>query len=210
MVPQLAKRVRRRLFWPPEVPQRFRPAFRALEPGAVAIDAGANVGLYTVPMAERGAVVYAFEPNPWAYAVLAERFARTPNVRSIRSAVSDRDGTARLYLHEDARVDPLAASVGSSLVAGKGNVRVETYVEVETVSLEAFVTSLGHRVALLKLDVEGAEIPILTQLLDTGRIAEIDNILVEMHDRRVSELRAAGAELRRRLSAHPNVRLDWD
>jgi FkbM family methyltransferase len=207
-----AKRVRRRLLWPPEVPRRFRPAFRALGPGSIAIDCGANVGLYTALMAERGAEVYAFEPNPEAFAVLDRRFARVGTVRCLRQAVSNRDGTARLYLHEDAADDPVRWSVGSSLVAAKGNVRSDTFVEVETVDLDAFVESLGRRIALLKLDVEGAELAVLRRLIDSGRISLVDHVLVEMHDLRVPELRAEGEGLRRTIEQQGlhHVRLDWD
>jgi FkbM family methyltransferase len=207
-----ARRVRRRALWPPEVPRRFRPAFRALEPDTIAIDCGANVGHYTALMAERGAEVYAFEPNPDAFAVLEKRFADAANVRCLRQAVSDRDGTARLYLHEDAADDPVRWSVGSSLVASKGNVRPDRFVEVETIDLDAFVAGLGRRVRLLKLDVEGAELPVLRRLLETGRISLADRVLVEMHDLRVPELEAGGAELRRAIERGGlrHVSLDWD
>jgi FkbM family methyltransferase len=209
---EAAKGARRRLLWPAEVPRRFRPAFRALRPGSVAIDCGANVGRYTALMAERAGEVYAFEPDPAAFAVLERRFAGVANVRCLRQAVSDRDGSARLYLHEDAAEDPVRWSVGSSLVAAKGNVREDTFVEVETVDLDAFVARLGRRVALLKLDVEGAELPVLRSLLGSGRIALVDHVLVEMHDLRVPELRAEGEELRREIERQRlrHVRLDWD
>jgi FkbM family methyltransferase len=126
--------------------------------------------------------------------------------------VSDRAGTARLYLHVDAARDPLRWSVGSSLVAAKGNVRADTFVDVETIDLDAFLESLGRRIALLKLDVEGVEIPILRKLLAFGRIDLVDHLLVEMHDRRVPELEKDGEELRRLVAERglSHVRLDWD
>jgi FkbM family methyltransferase len=210
MISELARRIHRRIVWPPDVERRFRPVFRALGPGSIAIDGGANVGLYTWAMAERGATVYAFEPNPTAFAVLKERMKNKPRVTCLQQAIADEDGTARLYLHWQHAQDPVGLSVSSSLLAEKGNVERESFIAVETIDLAAFIASLGQRIALLKLDVEGAEIRILRRLLDTGRIDQIDHLLVEMHDgRQVPTLKGAGADLRHRLRDYPHVHLDW-
>lgn len=186
-------------------------AFRALGPGSVAIDCGANVGVYTALMAERGATVYAFEPNPHAFAVLSERFAQRANVHCSDAAVSDRTGRAPLFLHRDSATEPLRSSTGSSLLATKPNVSPDRMVEVETIDLDAFVRGLGRRIALLKLDVEGVEIAILRRLLETGTVDLIDAVLVEMHDERIPSLLEEGRDLRAALAARGarHVRLDW-
>ena len=48
-----------------------------LKAGDIALDCGANVGKITVPMAQTGAAVYAFEPNPHAFAKLKEQLIIT-------------------------------------------------------------------------------------------------------------------------------------
>src|SRR5262245_52901688 len=137
----------------------LRDATRSLRAGSVAIDCGAHVGNVTAAFSATGARVVAFEPNPEAFAALRERFERVDNVRLVNAAVSDRDGRARLYLHRSAAEDQVKWAVGSSLYAAKGNVDADRSVEVETVDLDGVIRELG-RVDLLKLDVEGAEIPI--------------------------------------------------
>ena len=196
---------------PPELPRRFRSAFRALGPDSVAVDCGANVGTYTALMVERGAAVYAFEPNPHAFEVLAARFAGLENVHCANAAVLDRDGRASLYLHRDASTDPLRTSTGSSLLAAKGNVSVENAIDVQLVDLDSFIRGLGRRVTLLKLDVEGVEVAILRKLLETGTIDLLDAVLVEMHEAQIPALRQEAAELRADLARRgaTNVRLDW-
>ena len=196
---------------PPELPRRFRASFRALGPDSVAIDCGANVGTYTALMVDRGATVYAFEPNPHAFDVLAARFAGLENVYCANAAVSDRGGRASLYLHRDAKEDPLRTSTASSLLAAKGNVSVENAIDVQLVDLDAFIRGLGRRVTLLKLDVEGVEVAILRRLLETGTIDLLDAVLVEMHEARIPALREEAAVLRAELARHgaTNVRLDW-
>ena len=206
-----ARRLARRIVGPRGAPPRLRTALRSLGPGTIAIDCGANVGSYTAYMTERGARVYAFEPNPHAFAVLERTFAGAPNVECRGQAVSDRAGTARLYLHAQAEEDQVLWSVGSSLVASKGNVAA-SYVDVETIDLDAFIAGLDRPVTLLKLDVEGAELAILGRLLDSGRLAAIEHVLVEMHDTRIPALREEGAALRARLAdaGLRNIWLDWD
>lgn len=163
---RLAAPMRRRIR-----PTRIERRVTALDlrPGDVAIDCGASVGHVVAAFAGAGAFVHAFEPDPSAFAVLAERFGDAPNVRLHRRAVLDRAGTARLYLHVDAARDPVGASVRSSVLPFKGNVDPETYVEVEAVGLSDFVLELERPVKVVKIDVEGAECPIVHRLLDTGR-----------------------------------------
>ena len=111
--------LRRRLR--PSALERRIAAF-GLARGDVAIDCGANIGNVTSQLARGGATVHAFEPNPDAYAVLERRFERTETVHLHPQAVLDRAGVARLYFHVDAVHDPVGASIGSSMLAFKGNV----------------------------------------------------------------------------------------
>jgi len=177
----------------------------------VAVDCGANVGRVTALLAARGAEVYAFEPNPYAFDVLSARFASSPRVHCLAKAVATRSGTARLHLHVDALSDQLTWSTASSLLASKPNVDPSTFVDVQTVDLDAFLAGLDRPVRVLKLDVEGAEIEILERLLETGRLGAVEHVLVEMHDRRIPGLEERGSALRERLTApaYHHVHLDW-
>jgi FkbM family methyltransferase len=193
------------------VPRRFRDVFRDVRAGEVAVDCGAHVGRVTAVLAERGAEVYAFEPNPHAFAVLTERFAGTPAVHCVPKAVSTVDGRAPLYLHALSSENPVGRATGSSLLSTKGNVDPANAVEVETVDLDRFVAELGRPVALLKLDIEGMELQVLRRLTETGTLGRIRHVVVEMHDRAAGGGRTPeGAEVRALLEPHRHVRLDWD
>jgi FkbM family methyltransferase len=190
-----------------------RIAAVGLRPGDLAIDCGANVGNVTAVLARTGAHVHAFEPNPHAFSVLAERFGDAPNVELHDRAVLDRGGAARLHLHVDAEHDPLRGSVASSVLPFKGNVDAENYVQVEAVDLSEFVLGLGRPVKLVKIDVEGAECPIVHRLLDTGAIERIETVFVELHDRHIPELRHENDRLRERLvreGLSDRVLTDWE
>jgi FkbM family methyltransferase len=206
-----ALRAYERALGPRGVPPALRRVFRSLGPGQLAVDCGANVGVTTGLLAARGAEVYAFEPNPHAFEALERRFAANPRVHCLQQAVAAASGSARLHLHVEAASDQLRWSTGSSLYGEKPNVDPSSFVDVETVDLDAFLAGLGRTVRVLKLDVEGAEVEILERLLATGRLASVEHALVEMHDDRIPGLEARGAALRRRLAApgYRHVHLDW-
>lgn len=189
----------------------FDEAVRNLGPEDVAIDCGANVGLFTVRMAESGATVYAFEPNPAAFEELLRNTARYPNVHAMRAAVTARPGQVQLYLHKWAAEDPLHWSTGSSLLGGKSNVSRENFAVVDGVSLPQFIRTIGRPVRLLKMDVEGAEVDVLNHLLDEGLHTAIGQAFVEVHDRKVRELVEPTRLLRERLQrvGATHFRLDW-
>jgi FkbM family methyltransferase len=138
--------------------------FRLVEPGEIAVDAGANIGYMTSIMAlcvgPRGRVL-AFEPHPDVFQRLlanAERWdddARTGTVSPRRTALGARAGSATLRTSES-----FASNEGSAtLVTADGpvdgaDVRLH---EVELVRLDDAVSE-EESVGVLKIDVEGGEL----------------------------------------------------
>lgn len=189
----------------------FQEAIDRLSPGDIVIDCGASVGIYTTLMARSGATVYAFEPNLAAYETLLANTAKYPHVKAFHAAVTTEPGKVKLYLHKWADDDPVHWSTGSSLIAGKKNVKKDNFAMVEGVPLAQFIKDLDGRVRILKMDIEGAEVGILNQLLDEGLQGSIDQAFVEVHDRKVPELVKPTEELRSRLKelGVKHFRLDW-
>lgn len=206
-------RVLNRLFPGRDPIERARREFLAIELSEtdIAIDCGANVGDVTEHLCRSGATVYAFEPNPFAFASLQRRFAQRPNVRCFQQAVLDCNEVRRLYFHERSDQDEVHWSTGSSLLDYKGNVRKDKFVETPVIDLSAFIATLRARVKLLKIDVEGVEGAILRKLLTTGVIHSIAHVFVETHERKVPELQADTDELRLMLKKMKltHVNLDW-
>jgi FkbM family methyltransferase len=126
---------------------------RLVHPGAVVIDAGANCGIYTVAagkLAGAAGRVVAIEPTARATEALRRNIALNSlaMVRVYDSALSDRDGTARLYRNRG----PVAASLADA------DADAGAYDEVATVCLDSIVARERlTRLDLIKLDIEGAE-----------------------------------------------------
>ena len=179
--------------------------------GDVAIDCGANVGNITARMAEKGATVYAFEPNPYAFKALRTRFENQRNIYCINKGVLNRKGKARLYLHENAAQDQVWWSTGSSILKFKSNVNGDNFVDIEVVDLARFVQKLDRPIKVLKIDIEGAECAVVNRLIDTGSINRIEHVFVETHEQKIPELVADTEELRNRiarLGLH-HIDLNW-
>lgn len=190
-----------------------RVAFNAvdLRPGDIAVDCGAHVGKISQKLERRGAIVHAFEPNPYAFQQLEKRFACSNSVHLYNKAVFDRSGSFNLYCHKNSDEDEVRFAQASSLFKEKPNVREDKYFEVEVVDLSEFLKHIGSRVRLLKLDVEGAECQILTKLIESNVVDSIDYIFVETHERKMPELKKPVKELKHLISKRgkKNINLDW-
>lgn len=153
--------------------------WRLLDPGATAVDAGANIGHMTSVMATRvGArgAVFAFEPHPVTFGELSSNVARwradprTGDIRLHELALSDRGGTARLGAPAD--FDSNRGSVGL-LGESDAGARAGSVHEVALARLDEVVDA---QVGVLKIDVEGHELEVLRgagRLLSAGRVRDV-------------------------------------
>jgi FkbM family methyltransferase len=73
-----------------------------VDENCVCIDCGANTGQETVPWAEKGAEVHAFEPHPECFRILKEKTASYDKVYLYEKGVWHRNSTMKLYLREGA------------------------------------------------------------------------------------------------------------
>jgi FkbM family methyltransferase len=199
-------------------PPRVHPAALAfLRPGAVAIDIGASLGEWTVPLARavgEGGLVLACEPAPGAAkaleATLGANALRQAEV--VRCAVGDHDGRAEFSVPviTSARTDTGTARIGT---AGPGHEALS----VQLSSLDSLATERSlDRVDLIKIDVEGHERQVLhgasatlarchpALVIETGHEAEGDRRAI--HDR----LRGLGYRMLGILLDHGMAEADWD
>lgn len=134
-----------------------------VQPGDVVVDAGANMGLFSVGAASRGAHVYAFEPMPRALEYLK---ATVDLNRSLVGSIS----IVPLALMEASREisftdDPDNLGGSSAVLTRSG-----TNISVHGTSLDEWVRSNGiSRVDFIKADIEGAERNLLSGATDVLR-----------------------------------------
>ncbi len=186
-----------------------------LRPGDLALDLGANMGVVTAVLAATGADVVAFEPDPFAFAHLTERFAQTPNVTLVNAAVGAAAGTVTLHRAANFDTNPTGASVKSTILAGGRQIDDSQGIAVELIDFPAWLaTKIAERgrIAFIKMDIEGAELDILEALDAAGTFAHIQCLVAETHERKFRDLRTRYRALRQGFAERYDanrVNLDW-
>ncbi len=207
------RRARARLTraWGPRAMADFRARLAGLGSGDVCLDLGANVGDFTALLAATGAEVHAWEPDPWAYALLEERFAGHPRVRLHRAAVAARPGTARLRRMRRFAENPRRYSHGSSIVRNDPGRYGDEGFEVAVEGFAEVLAAIGRPVALAKIDIEGAEFDLLDSVFARPGDHPVAAIFAETHERDDPALIARTDRLRRAAEtlAAPSVNLYW-
>jgi FkbM family methyltransferase len=145
--------------------------------GWTVFDVGANIGVFTVLQATRGAMVYSFEPNPDSYGRLLRNVTANKlndYVRLFPTALGDERGMGSLHVIGGGTtggvVTPVNAQVSGSGVA----VPIATLDEVAS-------TVPGLSIDLLKIDAEGSEVAILRG--GDRTLDRVQRIMVEYHSR---------------------------
>jgi len=136
-----------------------------LEPGAIAVDVGANIGILTLAMCDAvipNGHVHAFEPDPSNFALL-------------RTNVEANKLSAVTMLHQVALTDALGSVTlrrpndGSfTHVSSAGDSSTTTGIEVKACTLDSYLP-IFSRLDLIKIDVEGHEPAVLRGAEETIR-----------------------------------------
>lgn len=189
----------------------FEKACQKLKPGDITIDAGANLGEITALLASTGATVHAFEPDPYTFERLCRNVGKFPNVHLHRKALSANSGTTKLFRSVDFEKDPDFWSQSSSLYNDKNNIDKSKYISIEEKSIIEFIGEIKQKIKLMKIDIEGAEVPLLESLIDTGLIDDIDRIFVETHEKKIPQIAERTHILRETISKRwaNKINLDW-
>jgi FkbM family methyltransferase len=161
--------------WDPGIGAYIR---RALRPGDTFIDCGANIGYFSLLAARcvgpSGKVV-AIEASPAICELLRGNIELNDvrNVRAVQIAASDRPGRIKLY------AGPTGNSGQTTTEEARG---LPLIAEIDAAPLLDIVTPDELKTArLIKIDIEGAELPVLLHLLtERHRLPSQFEIIVEI------------------------------
>jgi FkbM family methyltransferase len=161
---------------------------RILFAGAVVVDAGANIGIYSEFLSRcvgpTGAV-HSFEPSHDNFERLRAATRKLPNVRLSQAAVGERSGKTKLYISDKLNVDHRAY---------KADGDSRPVVPTEMVALDDYFKP-GERVDLIKMDIQGYE---LHALRGANRVLEDNSdikLLVEFWPNGLKQAGANWADL---------------
>ncbi len=122
-----------------------------LSAGAVVVDAGANIGVYSQFLSRcvgPAGIVHSFEPSPENFRRLQSATRQLANVRLSQAAVGEYSGKSQLYVSDQLNVDHRTyATEGDSRPA----------VQIDIVALDDYFKP-SQRVDLIKMDIQGYEL----------------------------------------------------
>jgi FkbM family methyltransferase len=145
--------------------ETYREVLKGIE-APVILDVGANIGAHTLPLAGMAKVsggrVYSFEPTAWAFGKLRRNLMANP---SLSEYVSTYQG----YLSDASRRQPPTTVPSSWSLKDRWDThpvlcsRAMPTEGATSVTLDEFLADEGlERLDLLKLDVDGNELEVLT------------------------------------------------
>jgi FkbM family methyltransferase len=172
--------------WDQVVSDYFRLPQFLPQDGAVVVDVGANVGLYTllVSLLARDVVVHAFEPMPHPFERLVAncRFNDLKGVRCQNVALSDSSGGRRRMYAADGSVAAraLQGTFDEDVSRRAPPARRNSAIDVPEMRFDDYAASERiPRVHLMKIDVEGSEQRVLAGM--AGASAIVERIVLEWH-----------------------------
>ncbi|HLP10809.1 MAG TPA: FkbM family methyltransferase [Flavobacteriales bacterium] len=150
---------------------------RTLKPGDVVIEPGANVGYVTAIMSElvgeRGLVI-SLEPSRNCFSMI-EKYLTEKNIHLLNKALYN-EITTKKFVDKPNVVRTGYSAFNDYTGAKEGD---EVY-DIETTTVKQLALDFNtKRIAFLKLDIEGAELPAIQGCGDLLEKKQIDYILVE-------------------------------
>lgn len=151
-----------------------------LEKGKVVLDAGANIGWYTLIMSRivgKHGKVLAVEPDPFNFAVLERNIKdnNLENVSAFQIALSDKNGFSKMSI---ARLPSQ-----HSLIHNIYSARLQT---VRTMKLDTLLEKIGvNQLDFGKVDVEGAELQLLRGA--SGTLKSNPELIIETQEKERQE-----------------------
>jgi len=124
---------------------------RILFAGAIVVDAGANIGIYSQFLSRcvgPTGIVHSFEPSPENFKRLQSATRKLSNVRLSPAAVGEFSGRTELYLSDRLNVD-------HRTYMAEGDSRHT--VPIDMLALDDYFKP-GQRVDLIKMDIQGYEL----------------------------------------------------
>lgn len=152
----------------------------------VTVDGGAHLGYVSLAASrKRPARLIAVEPDPYNFAALTIN-ARSAGVELIRAALSEQDGDAVFYSS--------SGTVAGSLV-NKSYVHDKTAFDVPLRSVDSLLAAGAPQDILIKLDVEGAEAPVLRGGRSVLEGCRRGGLLVEHNPSALADAGSSAAEI---------------
>lgn len=136
----------------------------------VVVDAGANVGMFSVHCSPSSKIIYSIEPTPSHFNLLKKITKKFKNIIPINCALWNKDENLTFY-------NIPSNTTSNTIVNYGGQPMTVTGKTLQTIIKE---NNIPH-IDLLKMDIEGSEFEILNDEFINYCYSMVDNWFVEVH-----------------------------
>ncbi|MGB1141610.1 MAG: FkbM family methyltransferase [Halioglobus sp.] len=145
-----------------------------LDSDSIVLDVGACFGEWAEEIAKRyDPTVLSFEPDPVNFQRLVETAQHYPRIRALEYGVGAKSETVQMSLE----------FLGSTVYNSPRSKKKQRFADVRIVDIEEAWQELGlDRVDLMKINIEGAEFPLLEKMLEAGMMDRVDTFLIQFHE----------------------------
>jgi len=145
-----------------------------LKPDSLVVDVGAFNGSWAQHMVDRyDPIIYAFEPNTKSYDALMQKAQNNSKLKPIPYGLGE----------EDEKVEFTINGLGSSMYeerARHADLPRET-VEIRAIDRVWKELKMGQ-VDLMKINIEGAEFPLLEKMIEADLLRNVDCFMIQFHE----------------------------
>jgi len=170
-----------------------------IDSNSVVLDAGAYTGEWAGTILDRyNPTIHAFEPDPRNYKHLAKKALEVPHLITHEYGLGDSNERVRMTLE----------FLGSSMFANGSDKKNVPSAEVEIRDIADVWQALAlERIHLMKINIEGAEFPLLERMIEADLLDKVDCYLIQFHEWHPGAYRRR-RNIRKALSA--THKLAWD
>ncbi|MEZ5569770.1 MAG: FkbM family methyltransferase [Halioglobus sp.] len=146
----------------------------AIDENGVVLDVGAFTGKWAQTIVDRyNPTIYAFEPNPESFARLERKAATSPKIKPLQYGLADREATVDFTLN----------GLGSSMYDERAENAEAPRIQVRMAAIDKVWKELAlGDVDLMKINIEGAEFPLLACMIGAGLLPRVDCFLIQFHE----------------------------
>ncbi len=145
-----------------------------IDSDSVVVDVGAFTGSWAQHMVERyDPVIYAFEPNPKSFELLRQKAQNNPKLQPMPYGLGGEDSTVDFTLN----------GLGSSMCDDRSSNSDVPRIKVDIAAVDRVWKELRlGQVDLMKINIEGAEFPLLDKMITANLLNKVDCFMIQFHE----------------------------
>lgn len=163
------------------------------------------------PLFSNSDIIHAFEPNPLIPELIFLQYPQ--QIKIHKEAAWIENGTIDLFINKDKRKNVQ----GSSICNGKitGDLDFSNPVKVKCIDFSCFIRNLYREInggkIRIKINIEGAEYPLLNKMCDDKSIELLDTVYLRVHWHKIGLPENVNIKLLNRLSEikHLTIKKDY-